>query len=119
MRTVAVTLSVVMLAGSAVDAQARGLRLRGSNFSAAASSAKTRGIPTVAAVGAIGSVDPALAGAKPRGVMTAQAGDADENAPIPPMPPAPEAVPAAEKAAKPWCPSGKTAGVGKGFCLIN
>ncbi|GEP08810.1 hypothetical protein [Methylobacterium gnaphalii] len=118
MRTVAVTLSVAMLAGSVADAQARGFRLRSSSFSSVSSSAKARRIPAIAAVGAISSPDPALAGAKPRGVMTAQAEDADENAPIPPMPPAPEAVPVT-KPAQPWCATGRTVGVGKGFCLIN
>lgn len=126
MKTIAVALSVVMLAGGVADTQARGFRLRGSSAStplpSTPSLSTARRIPSIAAVGAISSTAPAqaVAGATIPAVMTtqAQAADLDDNTPIPPMPPAPGNVTVA-KPAQPWCPSGRTVGAGTGFCLIN
>ncbi|GEP00306.1 hypothetical protein [Methylobacterium haplocladii] len=122
MRTLTVVaLSALTLAGSIAGAEARGFRLRGSGFaiphrSATARVTTTRPVPTIATVGAIGLFDPTRPDASivTRSVMTA--GATDETSPIPPMPPVPAAV---KKSAEPWCPSGRIAGAGTGFCLIN
>ncbi|GJE55159.1 MULTISPECIES: hypothetical protein [Methylobacterium] len=126
MRPVAVVaVSVLTLAASIADAEARGFRLRGSSFSvphrsASARDTATRRLPIIAAVGAIGPFDPSRSDARnvTRSARGSEADGADETAPIPPMPPAPVSL-AVEKVSEPWCPSGRIAGTGTGFCLIN
>ncbi|MET0257106.1 MAG: hypothetical protein ABW179_00860 [Methylobacterium sp.] len=122
MRTLTiVALSALTLAGGIPGAEARGFRLRGSSFSmphrpATASDTLLRRGPAIATVGAIGLSEPARpdTGVLTRSVI-ATTGTADETVPIPPMPPVPVAV----KKSAPWCPSGRIAGAGTGFCLIN
>lgn len=121
MRTVAVVaVSILTLIGSLTGAEARGFRLRG--FSSASShGALPRGSVAVrpTSVATVGAIDLSTVNrGGPRNAVAAQSAVADETAPIPPMPPAPATV-AVAKPAEPWCRSGRVAGSGTGFCLIN
>ncbi len=113
-----IMVSVLAIVGTVAGAEARGFKLRGSLLSHRSTtmpSKPTRSLPIIAAVGTTAAVDPKQAGAIP---AIGQSASAEENAPIPPMPPASQSV-SAKKTDAPWCPSGRTAGIGSGFCLIN
>jgi hypothetical protein len=110
-----ILLAAALLAGlAATAAEARGGRLR---FGAApaprivaappAAARPTGRLVVVPLVAAAPALRPALAGAAP----------AEDPAPRAAAP-AP-ARPAVTRVAGPWCPSGRTAGQGVGFCEIN
>lgn len=136
MRTVAVVaVSVLVLAGSVAAAEARGFRLRGGSFSVPArnmpirDAAARRASPVfaVGSIGGLGNGRPSDLYRRPgttvvtRSVMTAEAQvsgpEAGATETSPTSDPA-ESV-AAKKHVAPWCPSGRIAGQGSGFCLIN
>lgn len=127
MKSIAVVaVSVLALMGSVAGAEARGFRLRGSGFSVPSRTVSLHepASARLPAISPLGVFDPTAEKATivTRSVMTTDGlgadPAADDGGPIPPMPPAPAPV-AAKKPAQPWCPSGRIAGNGTGFCLIN
>ncbi len=115
-------ISAVALVGSAASAEAR-FRLRLSTSHAATPKLSAPTLSSAAAPSLSGHIGRrlavgALAGAA--GVRTAEAlppGEVGDSL-FPSQPAAPVVAPVKAESA-PWCPTGKLAGSGAGFCIIN
>lgn len=117
-------LSVLVIAGGALEAQARGARLHlaalpriGSATPAPAAKNRTaEAAPTTEPAPALRGVEPTEAQVPPPPVPPpATTGSVPEKPPV--GKPAEPAKPA--KPAEPWCRSGRTTGNGSGFCIVN
>ena len=122
MRGIVVGISMLALGASVVQAEAR-FRFRGGGSHSTplrGSLSSTPGIAVVPGLTFRSDASGATA-AKPAGVMTAEAlgaGDAG-SLKIPTAMPAHAAPAPLKKPDEPWCRSGRVAGSGAGFCLIN
>ncbi len=119
-------LSTLVLAGGIVPSEAR-FRFRGGGYSASRYTPSVS--PGLAVMPGItlrsgGTVypSPSRAGAMPVGAMSADALPTTEERTVTiaqPLPAPAPVAPAPKKDSGPWCASGRIAGSGAGFCLIN